>query len=126
MESYAGLDAGGKTTAICVVDEAGKILWQGVVDAHPDAIAARLKGFQKKLVKIGIESGSFAPHLHRSLTGMGFPMVYMDARRGHHQEPAEMLRTGWFTAVHVKSAESHKIKTLLGALTVTLDCRTST
>jgi transposase len=26
-----------------------------------------------------------------------------------------MLRTGWFTAVHVKSAESHKIKTLLGA-----------
>ena len=26
-----------------------------------------------------------------------------------------MLRTGWFTAMHVKSAESHKIKTLLGA-----------
>ncbi len=28
---------------------------------------------------------------------------------------AEMLRTGWFSPVHVKSIDSHKIKTLLGA-----------
>ncbi|MGO8952514.1 MAG: hypothetical protein ACLPWS_21950 [Rhodomicrobium sp.] len=47
MKMFAGLDVGGKTTAICVVDEAGKIVWQGMVDTHPDAIAAR-----------------FAPHCH--------------------------------------------------------------
>ncbi len=29
MQMYAGLDVGGKTTAICVVDEAGKIVWRG-------------------------------------------------------------------------------------------------
>jgi transposase len=129
MKMFAGLDVGGKTTAICVVDEAGKIVWQGMVDTHPDAMAARLKGFQEKLVKVGIESGPFTPHLHRSLAGMGFPMVCMDARRAADAIKsrriksdkadawalAEMLRTGWFTAVHVKSAESHKIKTLLGA-----------
>jgi transposase len=28
---------------------------------------------------------------------------------------AEMLRTGWFTSVHVKSMDSHRLKTLLGA-----------
>ena len=28
---------------------------------------------------------------------------------------AEMLRTGWFTAVHVKTIDSHRVKTLLGA-----------
>ena len=129
MKMFAGLDVGGKTTAICIVDEAGKIVWQGMVDTHPDAIAARLKGFQEKLVKVGIESGPFTPHLHRSLAGMGFAMVCMDARRAADAIKsrriksdkadawalAEMLRTGWFTAVHVKSAESHKIKTLLGA-----------
>jgi transposase len=129
MKMFAGLDVGGKTTAICVVNEAGKIVWQGAADTHPDAIAARLKGFQEKLVKVGIESGPFTPHLHRSLAGMGFPMVCMDARRAadaiksrriksdkaYAWALAEMLRTGWFTAVHVKSAESHKIKTLLGA-----------
>jgi endonuclease III len=45
MGMYAGLDVGGKTTAICVVNEAGKIVWQGMVDTHADRIAARLKGF---------------------------------------------------------------------------------
>ena len=58
---------GGKQTAICIVDEARKIVWRGMADTHPDAIAARLKGFQEKRVKVGIESGPFAPHLHRSL-----------------------------------------------------------
>jgi transposase len=28
---------------------------------------------------------------------------------------AEMLRTGWFSPVHVKSLDSHRLKTLLGA-----------
>ncbi len=76
-----------------------------------------------------MESGPFTPHLHRSPAGMGFPMVCLDARRAADAIKsrriksdkadawalAEMLRTGWFTAVHVKTAESHKIKTLLGA-----------
>jgi len=129
MGMYAGLDVGGKTTAICVVNEAGKIVWQGMVDTHADRIAARLKGFQDKLVKVGIESGSFTPHLHRALSAMGFAMVCMDARRAADAIKsrriksdkadawalAEMLRTGWFSEVRVKSAESHKIKTLLGA-----------
>ncbi len=100
-----------------------------MADTHPDAIAARLKGFQEKLVEVGVESGPFTQHLHRSLASLGFPMVGMEARRAADAIKsrriksdkadawalAEMLRTGWFTAVHVKSAESHKIKTLLGA-----------
>ena len=28
---------------------------------------------------------------------------------------AEMLRTGWYSAVHVKREESHRLKALLGA-----------
>ena len=129
MGLYAGLDVGGKTTAICVVDGAGKTVWQGAADTHPDAIAARLKGFQERLAKVGIESGPFTPHLYRSLAAKDFPMVCLDARRATDAIKsrriksdradawalAEMLRTGWFTEVHVKSAESHKIKTLLGA-----------
>jgi transposase len=85
--------------------------------------------FDGKLAKAGLESGPFAPHLFRSLAARGYPMVCMDARhdadaiksrriksdRADAWALAEMLRTGWFTAVHVKSAESRKIKTLLGA-----------
>jgi transposase len=129
MSMFAGLDVGGKRTAVCVVDESGKIIWQGMVDTHPEMIAAALKRFQGKLAKAGLESGPFTPHLHRSLVAMGYPMVCMDARRAADAIKsrriksdkadawalAEMLRTGWFTAVHVKSVDSHRIKTLLGA-----------
>jgi hypothetical protein len=39
---FAGLDVDGKTTAICIVNTAGKIVWHGMADTHSDAIAARL------------------------------------------------------------------------------------
>lgn len=129
MGMFAGLDVGGKRTAVCVVDRTGKIVWQGMVDTHPEMIAAALKRWQGKLEKVGLESGPFTPHLHRSLAAMGYPMVCMDARRAADAIKsrriksdkadawalAEMLRMGWFTAAHVKSIDSHRIKTLLGA-----------
>jgi transposase len=129
MTMFAGLDVGGRRTAVCVVDEAGKIVWRGVVDTHPEMIDAALKRFDGKLAKVGLESGPFTPHLFRSLAAMGYPMVCMDARRAADAIKsrriksdkadafalAEMLRTGWFSPVHVKSLDCHRLKTLLGA-----------
>lgn len=129
MKFYAGLDVGGKFTAVCIVDETGKILWQGMVDTHPEIIAAALKRGPGQLERVGLETGSLTPHLYRALAAEGFAMVCMDARRAADAIKsrriksdkadawalAEMLRTGWFTEVHVKSVESHRIKTLLGA-----------
>ena len=120
---------GGKRTAVCVIDAAGKIVWRGMVDTHPEMIDAALKRFSGKFSKVGLETGPFTPHLFRSLAAMGYPMVCMDARRaadaiksrriksdkGDAWALAEMLRTGWFTSVHVKSVDSHRLKTLLGA-----------
>jgi transposase len=129
MGMFAGLDVGGKRMAVCVVDEVGKIVFRGIVDTHPEMLAAALKRFDGKLAKVGLESGAFTPHLFRSLAAMSYPMVCMDARRAADAIKsrriksdkadafalAEMLRTGWFSPVHVKSIDSHKIKTLLGA-----------
>src|ERR1700722_9845926 len=81
MGMFAGLDVGGKRTAVCVVDEVGKIVFRGIVDTHPEMLAAALKRFDGKLAKVGVESGAFTPHLFRSLAAMGYPMVCMGARR---------------------------------------------
>ena len=78
---FAGLDVGGKRTAVCAPDEAGKIVRQGMVDTHPETIAAALQRFRGKFSKVGLESGPFSPHLHRALAARDFPMVCMDARR---------------------------------------------
>src|SRR5262249_31104328 len=129
MKMFAGLDVGFKRTAVCVLDEAGRIVWRGVVDTHPEALSRALQRWGGKLAKIGLESGSMTPWLVRELAKVGFPVVCMDARaaagagksrRGKTGNAgayslAEVPRTGWYRAVHVKSQDSHRLKAMLGA-----------
>jgi transposase len=126
---FAGLDVGFKRTAICVVDERGEIVWRGVVDSHPDALSVALRRWRDVLAKVGLETGSLSPWLARELAAGGFAVVCMDAGRAADAVKsrrvksdkadafalAEMLRTGWYSAVYVKSEASHKLKALLGA-----------
>ena len=81
MGYYVGLDVSLKATRICVVDETGRAVWEGVADTHPEMIADRLARFSGELVLVGLETGSITPWLYRSLKGLGLPVVCMDARR---------------------------------------------
>ena len=40
MEYYVGLDVSLKQTSICVVDQTGSVVREGVVDSNPEAISA--------------------------------------------------------------------------------------
>ena len=73
MTMFAGLDVGGKRTAVCVIDGSGKAVWRGIVDTHPEMIDAALQRFKGSLDKVGLESGPFTPHLFRSLEALGYP-----------------------------------------------------
>lgn len=129
MGYYVGLDVSLKATRICVVDETGRAVWEGVADTHPEMIADRLARFSGELVLVGLETGSITPWLYRSLKGLGLPVVCMDARRAADavkarsvktdkadaRALAEMLQTGWYGEVHVKSEDSHRHRALLGA-----------
>ena len=43
MEFYVGLDVSLKQTSICVVDQTGLIVREGVVDSDPEAISVFMK-----------------------------------------------------------------------------------
>lgn len=43
MEQYVGLDVSQKQTAVCVVDDEGKRVWQGTCRSTPEAIAELLQ-----------------------------------------------------------------------------------
>ena len=127
MGYYVGLDVSLKVTSICVFDADGGVVWQGLSDTHPELIASKLKRWSGSLALVGLETGSLTPWLYRALSGMGFPMVCMDARRASDamkarpvktdradaRALAEMLRSGWYRPVFVKSEESHRMKALL-------------
>ncbi len=57
MRMFAGLDIGGKRTAICVIDEFGKTIWRGTADTHPEMIDGALRRFQGSWTKSGWRAG---------------------------------------------------------------------
>ena len=129
MDYYVGLDISLKSTHICIVDRDRQVKWRGVSDTHPQMIAEWLRRWKGHIAKVGLETGSMTPWLYHELKGLGFPVVCMDARRAADalkarpektdkadaQALAEMLASGWYSSVHVKTMASHRLKALLGA-----------
>ncbi len=127
MEYFAGLDVATLESALCVVDGAGAIVLEAKVASEPAAIAECLRPFSSALRNIGHEAGSLSPWLQRELKAMGFPIhcletVHVKAAlkaqrnktdRNDARGLAQMMRTGWFKSVHVKSEASYRLRLLL-------------
>lgn len=127
MSYYVGLDVSQELTAICIIDEQGTVKYEGMVPTEPDDIITYLNSTGEEYGRVGLETGSFAHWLYHALYEAGFPVVCVDARHANSilkaqiaktdkndaRGLAQMMRTGWFKATHVKSAESQKIRVLL-------------
>jgi transposase len=129
MERYVGLDVSLKQTSICVVNQTGSVMREGVVDSDPEAIAAFVRSQASGVVRIGLETGPTATWLWTELKRLGLPVICIDARhakavlkmqinksdRNDAAGIARIMQTGWFKEVRVKDLDSHAIKALLAS-----------
>jgi hypothetical protein len=67
MEHFVGLDVSLKLTAICIVDQAGSVIREGVVDSAPETIAEFVTSNAPNVVRIGLEAGPTATWLWTEL-----------------------------------------------------------
>ena len=109
MEYYVGLDVSLEQTSICVVDQTGSVVREGVVDSDPEAISVYLRSKAPDAVRVGLETGPTSTWLWTELKRLGLPVVCIDARhakavlkmqinksepqrcyrdRAHHADPA--------------------------------------
>ena len=137
MNHYAGLDVSLEETTICVVDETGKVISATKLPTCPDAIASWLGKKAAGLVRVGMESGPLAVWLWNELHQKGLPIVCMDARhanaalkvrpnktdRNDAEGLAQIVRTGWFKQVRIKSRCSYELRSLLAAREVLVRIR---
>ena len=77
---YVGLDVSLETTSICVIDDAGAIIWRGKCCSDPDTITAIVRQHAPGVVRVGLETGQLSNWLTLSLRRRGVPVVCMDAR----------------------------------------------
>jgi transposase len=80
MQSYVGLDVSLRQTAVCVVDQAGKIMREGMVDSDPEVIADFIRSTAPNLARIGLETGATSTWLWTELKKRDLPIICIDAR----------------------------------------------
>ena len=127
MKSYVGLDVSLKQTSICVVDERGSVVREGVVISDPEAIAAFVRRNAPGAARFGFETGPTTTWLWTELKRLDLPVICIDARhakavlkmqinksdRNDAAGIAHIMHTGWFKEVRVKDIDSHLVKALL-------------
>ncbi|MCR6633457.1 transposase [Devosia sp.] len=129
MGHYVGVDVGLRSSSLCIIDEQGKVCLEREVASEIDEIADAIGGFSEHVDGVALETGNLTPWLTAGLRAEGFRVVVMEARqvkttlsslrnktdRNDARGIAQILRTGWYREVHVKSLESQRLKTLLAA-----------
>jgi transposase len=127
MKYFAGLDVSLQETAICIVDEEGIVIHEGRAASEPDDLVRWLAAGGLTLVRVGLEAGPLSPWLHAGLRAAGLPAICIETRRmkgataamaiktdrNDARAIAQAMRVGWFTTVHVKTAESQELRLLL-------------
>jgi len=118
---YVGLDVSDKMTHICAVEHSGKVVWRGVCATDPEALAGTLKRRFGDVERVVLETGTLSAFLYHGLLERGLAVVCVCARHAkgvlsarvnksdlHDAEGlAQMARTGWFKAVHIKDNQTH-------------------
>ena len=79
MVHFTGLDVSVKTTSVCVVDDAGKVILEQKVPTEPAEIIAVLTSLGVPLGRIGIEAGPLSQWLVNALVAADLPVA---SRRG--------------------------------------------
>ena len=137
MGYFAGLDVSLEETAVCVVDEAGRIVGEARVASEPEALAAFFRASGKEMERIGLEACSLAAWLQQGLSEEGLPVICIETRqakaalgampnktdRNDARGLAQIMRTGWYRAVHVKSPSCRSWRALLTARRIVLNKR---
>jgi Transposase len=130
MKHCAGLDVSVKETAICIVDESGKIVREAKVTTEPEAIVEFLKAAGFEYARVGLEAGPMSQWIVTGLLEAGLPVVCVETRhmkavlkaqqvnksdRNDARGIAQMMRVGLYKPVHVKTLVSQQERMLLTA-----------
>jgi transposase len=137
MGYFAGLDVSLEETAICIVDDAGLIVREARAASEPEALVAFFSACGMTMERVGLEACSLTAWLHQGLAEAGIAAICIETRqakaamgsmpnktdRNDARGIAQIMRTGWYRAVHVKSPSCRSWRALLTARRMVLNKR---
>jgi transposase len=129
MDHYAGIDVSLECSSICVVDASGKIFGEDKVASEPEALIGWFRSLGLSLARIGLEAGPLSQWLYAGMREAGLAVELLETRhvsaafktmpvksdRNDARGIAQLMRLGWFRAVHCKSVGAQETRALLTA-----------
>jgi transposase len=129
QQHYVGLDVSLETTSICVIDDHGTLVWRGKCASTPESITDAVRRYATAAIRVGLETGQLSNWLTLNLRRRGLPVICLDARHAKAALSlqinktdandayglAQIVRTGWYREVAVKSMDAHTLRMLLVA-----------
>src|SRR5262249_28185513 len=107
--------------------EDGIVIGEGRAASEPVDLARWIATTGLIITRVGLEAGPLSPWLYTGLRAAGLAAICIETRRmkgataamaektdrNDARAIAHAMRLGWFTAVHVKTAESQELRLLL-------------
>ena len=129
MGYYVGLDVSLRSVAVRIIDAVGGAVLERSVACEIEDITQCFAVFDAPDLRIGFEAGAMSQHLFFGLRALGFDAVCMEARQVNAALSAmrnktdktvargisQVMRSGWFNPVHMKSREAHALRALLSS-----------
>ncbi|WP_299085704.1 IS110 family transposase [uncultured Ruegeria sp.] len=129
MDYFVGLDVSLRSVAVCVIDAKGNRIFERSVACEVDDLVCCLGDVPAGECRVGFEAGAMSQLLFFGLQKAGFDVVCMEAHqvsaalsamrnktdKTDARGIANVLRSGWFNPVHVKSREAHAVRALLSS-----------
>jgi transposase len=117
MTYYAGLDVSLRTVNICVVDDQGEQFAETKLASDVQDIIAYLDNLNIEIESVALEAGTLSQYLTYGLQAASFEVICMEARQvkgalsamrnktDKHDARgiAQILRSGWYSRVHIKN-----------------------
>ncbi len=127
MTYYTALDVSLRSVSICIMDNEGNVLFEAKAASEVDQIIHCISNFDSSIRSVGFEAGALTQYLTYGFQAAGFEVICLEARqvsaalsamrnktdKNDARGIAHILRTGWYSRVHVKSFESHLTRALL-------------
>jgi len=137
VEYFAGLDVSLEETAICIIDDNGLIVREARIASEPEALVAFFRASGMAMKRVGLEACSLTAWLHQALIEAGIAAICIETRqakaamgampnktdRNDARGIAQIMRTGWYRAVHVKDPCCRSWRALLTARRMVLNKR---
>lgn len=124
--NYCDIDLANKSSAVCITDQAGKVVFERVIPTDEDGLRQRLKAWPP--MRCVLEASPLAESTAYRVEQLGHEAVMIDPRRAKAliktkkktdkldaRTLAKMARTGWYTEVYRKSAKARLLRSQLQA-----------